>query len=88
MQRCWDGPTMMRYYPDGGPTNNGMYDIDPKSKIARYFDILKMEPGDVSDGPTKKELIAELEALGIKTTPVMNKATLTEMLAQAKEPKE
>lgn len=74
-RRCWDGKKARRYYP------GDQDDIDPKSPIAKFFDIPKEEPKVEEDtGPTKKEIMAKLDELGIEYKSVMNKAELTALL--------
>ncbi|MFA5322334.1 MAG: hypothetical protein WC373_06630 [Smithella sp.] len=117
IQECFHGQKCIKYTTDGGPNNDGFYDIDPLDPIAQYFSFppgtLKYEkvPGDKktgkdpvertvvvggemvaakdpltekaeAEGPTKKQLMAQLDTRGIGYKVTMNKAELAGLLAQ------
>lgn len=105
IQECYDGPTGVKYYPDGGVNKDGVFDVDPLSPIAQYFEfpagtkkyqkiagdrkggkqpvettVIEGGIAPESEGPTKKELQAQLDEAGIKYTANMNKTELAALL--------
>jgi hypothetical protein len=102
IRECYDGPTGIKYYLNGGVNNDGMFDVDPLSPLAQYFEFpvgtkkyhkiagskkegkqpieTTVTVGGEPEGPTKKEVMAQLDALGIEYKPIMHKAELMALI--------